>query len=85
MLITLTILCFSWVLFLKNYLYNVYNIQLFVSLVAQTVRECACYAGDPGLIPGWEKALQRGWQPPAVFLENSMDKVLAWQAVVLKS
>ena len=49
------------------------------SLVAQTVKDSACTAGDLGSFPGfrkipWRRALQYA------YLENSIDRG-AWQAV----
>ena len=45
--------------------------------------ESACYAGDPGLIPGWGRAPGVGNSNPLQYscLENAMDRG-AWQATV---
>ena len=42
-----------------------------------------CNAGDPGLIPGWEKSPGEGNGNPLQYpcLENSMDRG-AWRAIV---
>ena len=47
-----------------------------VSLVAQWVRESACNAGDPGLIPGLRRSPGEGNGNPLQYscLENPMDR-----------
>ena len=54
-----------------------------VSLVAHTVKESACNAGDPSSVPGLGKSSGEGvgypFQHPC--LENSMDKGAWWAAV----
>ena len=52
-------------------------------LVAQSVKESACNAGDPGLIPGLGGSPGEGNGNPLQYscLENPMDRG-AWQATV---
>ena len=57
--------------------------QLGASLVAQTVKESACNAGDPGLIPvlGRSSGETNGYPHQYSCLENSMVRGV-WQATV---
>ena len=52
------------------------------SLKAQFGKESACNAGDPGLIPWWERGPGEGNGNPLQYscLENPMDRG-AWQAI----
>ena len=52
-------------------------------LVAQMVKEPACNAGDPCLIPALGRSPEEGNVNPLQYfcLENSMDRE-AWQAIV---
>ena len=54
-----------------------------VSLVAHTVKESACNAGDPSSILGLGKSPEEGIGYPFQhsFLENSMDRGAWWAAV----
>ena len=36
------------------------QLSLWASLIAQLVKECACNAGDPGLIPGSGRSTGKG-------------------------
>jgi len=51
--------------------------------VALMVKESACNAGDPGLIPGLERSLGEGNGYPLQYscLKNSLDRG-AWWAIV---
>ena len=53
------------------------------SLVAQSVKESACNAGDPGSIPGSGRSPGEGNGKPLQYscLENPIDRG-AWQAAV---
>ena len=53
------------------------------SLVAQLVKESACKAGDPGLIPGSGRSPGEGNDNPLQYtcLENSMDRGTWWATV----
>ena len=44
---------------------------IIVNLHCQTVKSLACYAGDPGLIPGWEDPLKMGMA--------AHSSILAWR------
>ena len=66
------------VLNLQVYMQRIYCINLFqyeASLVAQLVKEHACNAGDPGLIPGSGRSPGEGNGNPLQYscLENPMD------------
>ena len=51
--------------------------------MAQTVKESACNARDPGSIPGWGRSPGEGNGYPLQYpcLQNSMDRG-TWQATV---
>ena len=53
------------------------------SLVAQMVKEFACYAGDPGLIPGLGRCPGEGNGNPFQYscLGNTMDREACWATV----
>ena len=51
--------------------------------MAQTIKESACNAGDPGSIPGWRRSPGEGNGYPYQYscLENSTDRGAWWATV----
>ena len=57
--------------------------MFWASLVAQTVKESACSAGDPGSIPGFGRypGERNGYTLQYSCLENPMDRGARWVTI----